>query len=113
MLIAHRGESYLAPENTLAAFNLAWENKASSAVELDIRLTSDNIVVASHDADTKRLSSENLIVAKSTFQELSKVDIGSHKDSKYAGQRIPTLTEALATTPTNSKQPGRWFIEIK
>ena len=51
--IAHRGESADAPENTLAAFRLAWERKVS-AIELDVHLTKDGRLAVCHDFDTKR-----------------------------------------------------------
>ncbi|MBC8001501.1 MAG: glycerophosphodiester phosphodiesterase, partial [Opitutaceae bacterium] len=53
-IIAHRGASFDAPENTLAAMNLAWKQKAD-AVELDIHLTKDGRVIVIHDFDTKRV----------------------------------------------------------
>lgn len=109
MFVAHRGESYLAPENTLAAFNLAWKKGAASAVELDIRLTKDGAVVVCHDPDTNRLSDKNMVIAESTLEQLRNVDMGSHKQADWAGERIPTLAQALDTTPQN----GHWFIEIK
>jgi len=52
-LIAHRGESADAPENTMAAFRLAWERKVP-AIELDVHLTRDGALIVSHDANTKR-----------------------------------------------------------
>ncbi len=53
LIIAHRGESFIAPENTLAAINLAWKNGAK-AVEIDVQITSDNEIVVIHDKNTKR-----------------------------------------------------------
>jgi glycerophosphoryl diester phosphodiesterase len=54
IIIAHRGESYDAPENTLAAINLAWKRKVQ-AVEIDVQLTNDNEIVVIHDKDTLRI----------------------------------------------------------
>jgi len=51
LIIAHRGESFDAPENTLVAITLAWE-RGAKAVEIDIRLTADNEIVVIHDKDT-------------------------------------------------------------
>jgi glycerophosphoryl diester phosphodiesterase len=54
-IIAHRGESFNAPENTLAAINLAWE-RGAEAVEIDIQFSKDRELVVIHDTDTKRLA---------------------------------------------------------
>ena len=55
LIIAHRGESYDAPENTLSAINLAWEYGAD-AIEVDIRISKDRQIVVFHDANTRRIS---------------------------------------------------------
>jgi glycerophosphoryl diester phosphodiesterase len=109
-IVAHRGASAEAPENTLASFKRAWELGAESS-ELDIRVTKDGKVVVIHDATTKRTSggAADLVVAESTLVELRALDVGAWKDSRYKGERIPTLAEALDATP-----PGRMlFVEIK
>ena len=108
LFIAHRGESYLAPENTMASINLAWENGAE-AVEIDVRLTSDNEIVVIHDKDTKRTGNKNLNVETANFEELKSIDVGSFLSSEYQGEKIPGLNQAIASIP-----PGRKFIiEIK
>ncbi len=107
-LIAHRGASREAPENTLAAFRLAWEQNADG-IEGDFHLTRDGHIVCIHDRTTKRYCDVDLNVAESTLAELRKLDVGRWKDARYAGERIPTLDEVLAILP-----PGkRFFIEIK
>lgn len=108
LIIAHRGESYLAPENTLAAINLAWANGAE-AVEIDIHLTKDNKIVVIHDYNTLRLTGVKMVIKESTLEELQSLDIGSYKASKWIGETIPTLTEVLKTVPSH----GRIVIEIK
>src|SRR4051812_13053462 len=95
--IAHRGESYLAPENTLAAFKLTWELGGADAGETDIHLTRDNQLVISHDKDTKRTTGTELLIKDSTLAQLRALDAGSWKDPKYSGEKLPTLAEALAT----------------
>jgi glycerophosphoryl diester phosphodiesterase len=55
LIIAHRGESFDAPENTMAAINLAWE-RGAEAVEIDVHLSKDNEVVVFHDVNTKRVA---------------------------------------------------------
>lgn len=108
MIVAHRGASYDAPENTMAAFNLAWEQGADG-VEGDFYLTSDGHVVCTHDSDTKRVAGKKLGVEASTLAELQALDVGSWKDPKFAGERMPTLADVLASTPEGKKV----FIECK
>jgi glycerophosphoryl diester phosphodiesterase len=107
-LIAHRGESYDAPENTLAAFQLAWERKVP-AIELDVHLTRDGKLILCHDKDTKRTTGKKLAIQDSTLEELRKLDAGSWKGASWKDEKLPTLDEALATVP----EGGRCFIEIK
>ena len=108
IIIAHRGESFDAPENTLAAINLAWKNKVKS-VEIDIQLTHDNEIVAIHDYDTLKVSGTKKVIKKTSLQELKSYDVGSYKDIKWRNERIPTLKEVLQTVPSGSKL----IIEIK
>lgn len=108
LIIAHRGESFDAPENTLAAIHLAWQRDAS-AVEIDIQLSADNKIVVFHDFNTKRIGGRNKKVKKQTLAELRELDAGKHKGEKWAGEKIPTLSEVLTTIPTNKKL----IIEIK
>lgn len=107
-IIAHRGESSLAPENTLAAVELAWK-RGADAVEIDVQLTADGHLVACHDDDTKRTTDQNLVIDKSTLAELRELDAGGWKGADWAGQKIPLLTEILDTVPENK----RLFIEVK
>jgi glycerophosphoryl diester phosphodiesterase len=107
-IIAHRGASHDAPENTLATFKLAWEQGADG-IEGDFYLTKDGQIICIHDADTKRVAGVDLKVAQTDFAELRKLDVGSWKDPKFKGEKMPTLDEVLATVP-----PGKmFFIEIK
>ena len=67
MIVAHRGSSYEAPENTLPAFRLAWEQGAD-AIEGDFHLTKDGQIVCIHDRDTERVSHTNVVdVPTTTF----------------------------------------------
>lgn len=108
-IIAHRGFSARAPENTLAAFRLAWENK-TDACELDLYLTTDQKIAIIHDKDTKRVAGIDKNVAASSMAELVSLDVGSLKGAIWAGEKIPTLEQALATMPVDSQ---RFFLEIK
>lgn len=110
LIVAHRGASHDAPENTLAAFRLAYEQGADGA-EGDFYLTKDGQIACIHDADTKRTTGGAAVlkVADTTLADLRKLDVGSWKNPRYAGEKIPTLDEALAVVP-----PGKlFFIEIK
>jgi glycerophosphoryl diester phosphodiesterase len=107
-LVAHRGESADAPENTLAAFNLAWERKVP-IIELDVHLTKDDKLICIHDKDTKRTTGVTKVVKESTAEELQQLDAGSWKNKKYAGEKMPLLEEALATVPDD----GKVLIEVK
>lgn len=107
-IVAHRGASFDAPENTVAAVKLAWTQKADAS-EFDVYLTKDGKIVVIHDADTKRTAGGELKVPESTLAELRKLDAGKWKGAKFAGERIPTLEEMLATVPAGK----RVFIEVK
>jgi glycerophosphoryl diester phosphodiesterase len=107
-IIAHRGASHDAPENTLSAFELAWEQGADG-IEGDFMLTGDGHVVCFHDADTQRLSGMHHIVKESTLAELRTVDVGRWKGTEWTGTTIPTLEQVLQIIP-----PGKKFVaELK
>jgi glycerophosphoryl diester phosphodiesterase len=108
MIIAHRGASREAPENTLAAFRLAWQQGADG-IEADFRLTRDGRVVCLHDSTTGRTAGVDLTVAEASFDELRKLDVGGWKGPEWKGERIPTLEEVLEQLPPRK----RFFIELK
>jgi glycerophosphoryl diester phosphodiesterase len=110
LIVAHRGASYSAPENTLPAFKLAFEEQADF-IEGDFWLTRDNQIVCIHDVNTKRVTKQNvkLDVRKVTLADLKKLDVGSWKDDKYLDTTIPTLQEILNRIPDGKGI----FIEIK
>jgi glycerophosphoryl diester phosphodiesterase len=107
-IIAHRGECFDAPENTLASINLAW-GLGAEAVEIDIQLSKDNRLVVIHDTDTLRIGGRNKKVAEQTLEELRELDYGIFKDLKYKAEAIPTLEQVLKTIPSS----GKLVIEIK
>ena len=108
LIVAHRGASHDAPENTLPAFKLAWDQGAD-AIEGDFRLTKDGAIVCLHDADTARVADQKLVVQEATLAELRALDIGRWRGAKWAGTRIPTLAEVLATVPAGK----RIYLEVK
>jgi glycerophosphoryl diester phosphodiesterase len=106
--IAHRGESYLAPENTMAAVDLAWKLGAD-AVEIDVHLTRDGHLILSHDFDTARTCGEKRLFTEYTLADLQKLDAGKWKGDKFAGEKMPTIDDALASIPSGK----RMFVEMK
>lgn len=107
-VIAHRGAAHDAPENTIAAFTLAWQQGADG-IEGDFHLTRDGEIVCIHDAVTKRTAGQAKKVAEATLAELRQLDVGSWKGQQWRGTRIPTIDDVLATVPEGK----RVFIEIK
>lgn len=108
LVVAHRGSSADAPENTLPAFLLAWEQGAD-AIEGDFHLSADGVIVCVHDKDTRRVAGVDLVVKDATYQELRNLDVGTWKDVKWEGTYIPTLAEVLATVPGGK----HIYVEIK
>jgi len=108
MIIAHRGASAVAPENTLAAMEQAIKDGADW-VEIDVQETSDGEVVVIHDSDLKKIGGSGLKVFDSTLTELQSVDIGSWKNPSFSDQRIPTLQQLLALCKNRIKV----LIELK
>ena len=106
-IIAHRGASYLAPENTRASVVLAWEKDAD--VEIDVHLTRDKRIVVVHDATVKSAAGGDMRISDTDSRELRELDVGSHKGSQFAGEPIPFLEEILQTIPPSR----RLFVEIK
>jgi glycerophosphoryl diester phosphodiesterase len=108
LIVAHRGASSEAPENTVPAFELGW-TQGADAIEGDFYLTKDGHIVCIHDSNTKRVSNKNLEIKESTLEELRKLDVGIWKDEKYKGTLIPTIEEVFATVPKKKKI----YVEIK
>ncbi len=106
--IAHRGESTDAPENTMAAFRLAFE-RGDRAIELDVHLTRDQELLVCHDPDTSRTTDTKRVIRESTLHDLSALDAGSWKGRQWAGETLPSLDRVLAELPAHV----RCFIEIK
>lgn len=107
-IIAHRGASTQAPENTIAAIRRSWELGADG-VEIDILLSSDDVPVVIHDTDTGRMGDRKLVVGRSTLKELKTVDVGVKFAPEFTGERIPTLEEVLAEVPDRKYL----FVEAK
>jgi glycerophosphoryl diester phosphodiesterase len=109
-IIAHRGASHDAPENTLAALRLGYEQGADAG-ELDVHLTKDGQLVVIHDADTGRVAGRKQAVVAQTFDELRTLEVGQWGRWQGApfSEKIPALAEILAIVPAGK----RLFIEVK
>lgn len=108
-IVAHRGASYLAPENTIASVRLGYVLGAD-AVEIDIHLSADKRLMVMHDEDTRRTAGgQHLIIADTHSDELRKLEVGSWKEQKFRGEKIPFLEEVLAEVPEGK----RLVIELK
>jgi glycerophosphoryl diester phosphodiesterase len=94
MVIAHRGFSGAAPENTLAAFRKGIEI-GSDLIELDVHLSRDGEIVVIHDETLERTTNGKGRVADYTLNALKKLDAGSSFAPQFAGEKIPTLKEVL------------------
>jgi len=92
--ISHRGESMIAPENTMAAFRMAVENGADGC-ECDIYLTKDNEIVILHDGTAKRTGGLDVKPRDATLAELQALDTGTWKGPQFKGERMPSLAEYL------------------
>ncbi len=98
LIIAHRGESYDAPENTLGSINLAWE-RDDDAVEIDVQLTKDEKIVVIHDKTTLRTGGKLKRVSSNNYNELLQIDTGILKGNEWINERIPLLDEVINTIP--------------
>jgi len=108
LLVAHRGASAEAPENTLASIRKAWEYGVDG-VEVDIHLSSDKKCIVIHDPLTDRTADHPAVVAACTADDLRGFDAGSWFDPRFGGERIPLIEEVLDTIPA-----GKFLcIELK
>lgn len=110
LVIAHRGASFEAPENTLSSIKRAIA-LGVDCIEIDIHLTSDGIPVVIHDPTLQRTTNaqSSIRVEEITLEELKKLDAGSWFSSEFTGETIPTLAEVLSL----NRQGIKLMIEIK
>lgn len=117
LIIAHRGASAHAPENTIAAFRRAVECGADG-IELDVRLAKDGVAVVHHDSSLRRTAGHEVKIADCTSAELAHSDVGSWFRRiapnrwlpEFAEERVPTLAQTLDLL---SEFNGRIYIELK
>ena len=92
--VGHRGTMKFAPENTIAAHDVAIAMGAR-AIEMDVRMTADGEFVIMHDATVDRTTDGEGLVSRMTLADIRKLDAGSWFSPAFAGERVPTLREAL------------------
>jgi len=109
LVIAHRGASGHAPENTLAAFRKA-VSQGAAFIETDLQLSRDAHFVAIHDSTVDRTTGGHAAVHDLTLAELRRLDAGSWFGSEFAGERIPTLEEIL---DFSKKHDVVFYLELK
>ncbi|MGI3166188.1 glycerophosphodiester phosphodiesterase [Pseudooceanicola sp. 200-1SW] len=108
-VVCHRGMNHIAPENTLAAAELAYD-LACDWLELDVHETADGALVVHHDRTVDRCSDGTGAIAQMRLDQLRALDIGAWFSPHYAGQRIQTLAEAIRLCQRRGK---RMYIEVK
>ncbi len=94
VIFAHRGACALAPENTISSFEMA-VNHQTDAVELDAKLSKDGQVMVIHDQTVDRTTNGTGKVNELTLADLKSLDAGAKFNSKYTGEKIPTLDEVF------------------
>lgn len=107
-IIAHRGASIEAPENTLASVELAWQI-GSDTVEIDVQRSRDGHLAVIHDATLERTAGIDSKVRDLDMSELCSIDVGSWKGDEWRDETIAELSQILATIPTGR----RLFVELK
>jgi len=107
-IIAHRGASHEAPENTLAAIALGVAQQAD-AIEIDVRLTRDGGIVLLHDDTFRRTAGNDAGAGGLDLAEIRQLDAGSWKAPAFTGEMVPTLAEVLAAIPRGKEL----LIELK
>ncbi len=112
---SHRGAGKLAPENTVVAFKLAW--KLNTVPEADLRMTRDDVIVAFHDSNFKRLVKDASPELKTkgivdlTWDEVRQLDVGSWQGDEFKGCRVPSIDEIIGLLAEDHKR--RLYLDIK
>ncbi|MBD1221841.1 glycerophosphodiester phosphodiesterase [Virgibacillus halodenitrificans] len=118
-IASHRGDLKHAPENSMSSIRSAIR-KGVDAVEVDVAMTKDGVIVLSHDLDLKRVAGVSDKISNLTYGEIKQIDIGRLYGEEFIGERIPTLDEVLKVMQENdtkliidlkSAEPGRGFAE--
>jgi glycerophosphoryl diester phosphodiesterase len=107
LIVGHRGNPEAAPENTVASIVSAFAVGADFA-EVDVRVSRDGVPVIFHDETLERTTNGKGALADHTLAELKALDAGAWKGPAFAGERIPTLVEALQA----ARGKGRLFLDV-
>lgn len=108
-IIGHRGDRSLAPENTMAALELAMDDLAY--VETDVRLTRDGVPVLFHDPDLERVAGREGRIEDLDHDDVRRLDVGAWYSADWAGERVPTLDAFLAALA--ERDGARALVELK
>jgi glycerophosphoryl diester phosphodiesterase len=108
LIIAHRGASLHAPENTMAAFHRAIAD-GTDYIEIDVQETADGDVVVFHDSDFMKTAGNPLRIWDARGPDLERIDIGSWFDPSFESERVPTLEDVLLA----ARGEARVNIELK
>lgn len=115
LIQSHRGAGVLAPENTIEAFELAWE--LGTVPEADLRTTADGVIVAFHDKDFERVVRDappylaGKGVADVPFVELAALDVGSWQGESFASRRVAAIAEVFELLRTDASR--LLYLDIK
>jgi glycerophosphoryl diester phosphodiesterase len=117
LIVAHRGSSHIAPENTLGAFSIAVA-EGCEGIEMDVTVTRDGVPVVFHDSTLRRMTGQDVRISDLGFRELRRVSVGDWFNRRYPQRAkkeyrtfgIPTLKEALAHLE-DFERPV--FVELK
>jgi glycerophosphoryl diester phosphodiesterase len=112
LIIAHRGSSGCAPENTLAAFRRAIADGADG-IELDVRMTKDGELIILHDQRVNRTTNGRGKVSNLTSAEIQQLDAGSWYAKQFAGERIPTLRAVFELLDDGRDLPKHFLLNIE
>jgi glycerophosphoryl diester phosphodiesterase len=120
LIIAHRGSSWVAPENTLAAFAQAIADGADG-IEFDVQLAKDGVPVVIHDLNLRRTANRREAIKNLTSTELALIDVGSWFNRKYprrtktvyAGEHVPTLEQVFHLIATRARSDFWCYVELK
>ena len=106
---AHRGASVKYPENTMSAF-IGAKELGADWIELDIQQTKDKYIIVSHDSNFKRTSGVNLNTWEANLEDILKLDVGSFKDAKFKGEKVPLFEDVVKWAKENNMKLN---IELK
>jgi glycerophosphoryl diester phosphodiesterase len=120
LIIAHRGSSSVAPENTLTAFAQAITDGADG-IEFDVQLAKDGVPVVIHDVNLRRTANRRDSIKNLTSKELASIDVGSWFNRKYprrakpayANEHVPTLEQVFSLVASNAPAEFLSYVELK